>query len=451
MSQLQADLNVILQVIARFPEGVSLQKILETMERHISKRTLQRRLEHLVKDQLIQIEGETHSRRYLPQRDSAPSPQKTGLPLSTVAESIQQRMIQPIHMRQYVSYNREFLDQYIPNVSCYLSANTRRHLLELGKSPDETRPAGTYAKQILSRILIDLSWNSSRLEGNTYSLLETEHLLEWGEAVEGKNAKDAQMILNHKIAIEFLVESSESVGFNRHTILNLHALLSQNLLSNPKSCGSLRTISVGIAKSVYKPLAVPPLIAECFQQMLEMASAILDPFEQAFFIMVHLPYLQPFEDVNKRVSRLAANLPLIRHNLSPLSFVDMPEDAYINGLLAVYELNRVELLRDVFIWAYERSCALYSVTRKTLGEPDLFRLQHRDLIFETIRRIIRECMDRKMAVATIRQAAETYLPFDAQFRFIETVEIEVMSLHEGNIARYKLRPDEYEAWFKIWR
>ena len=78
--------------------------------------------------------------------------------------------------------------------------------------------------------------------------------------------------------------------------------------------------------------------------------------------MVHFPYFQPFEDVNKRVSRLVANIPLIRLNLCPLSFVDVPQKTYIKGLLAIYELNQIELLRDVYIWAYERSCALYSAT-----------------------------------------------------------------------------------------
>ena len=96
--------------------------------------------------------------------------------------------------------------------------------------------------------------------------------------------------------------------------------------------------------------------------------------------MVHLPYLQPFDDVNKRTSRLSANIPLIRENLSPLSFVDVPEQAYIDGLLGVYELNQIELLRDVFVWAYERSCARYSAVRQPLGEPDKFRLRYRDRI-----------------------------------------------------------------------
>ena len=165
------------------------------------------------------------------------------------------------------------------------------------------------------------------------------------------------MILNHKDAIEFLVDGAEEIGFNRYTLLNLHALLADNLLADPEATGRLRHIGVGIAGSVFHPLEMPPLIQECFDQVLAAASAIRDPFEQAFFAMVQLPYLQPFDDVNKRVSRLAANIPLFKGNLSPLSFEDVPRDLYTEAILGVYELKRIELLRDVFLWAYGRSAA----------------------------------------------------------------------------------------------
>jgi hypothetical protein len=205
------------------------------------------------------------------------------------------------------------------------------------------------------------------------------------------------VILNHKAAIELLVEQAEEIGFNRYTLLNLHALLSDNLLSDPQAGGRLRTIPVAIEGTVYQPLAIPQVIDKCFQQILDTATALADPSEQAFFAMVHLPYLQPFEDVNKRVSRLAANIPLIRQNLCPLSFVDVPERAYIDGILGVYELNRSELLRDVFVWAYERFCARYSAVRQSLGEPDPFRLRYRQKIAEIVAEVVRERMDRKLA------------------------------------------------------
>jgi Fic family protein len=167
--------------------------------------------------------------------------------------------------------------------------------------------------------------------------------------------------------------------------------------------------------------------------------------------MVHLPYLQPFEDVNKRVSRLAANIPLVRGNLCPLSFVDVPERAYVDGLLAVYELNLVELLRDVFVWAYQRSCARYSALKQSLGDPDPFRLRYRTIVSDTVAHIVRSGLDRKSAIAFIRQRADEALPGEDRARFVEVTETEIMALHEGNIARYRLRPSEYRSWMEKWR
>ncbi len=148
--------------------------------------------------------------------------------------------------------------------------------------------------------------------------------------------------------------------------------------------------------------------------------------------------------MNKRVSRLAANLPLIRENLSPLSFVDVPEQPYIDGVLGVYELNRIELLRDIFVWAYERSCARYAAVRQSLGEPDPFRLRYRTLLAEVVSGIVDSGMDKKAATAFIKRRAVEDVPQEDQARFIEVVETTVMNLHEGNIARYRLRPSQYQ-------
>lgn len=248
-----------------------------------------------------------------------------------------------------------------------------------------------------------------------------------------------------------LTQVFQEIGFNRYTIQNLHALLADNLLADPQAVGRLRHIPVSMDGTVYHPLAVPQWIEECFDQILETATAIQDPFEQAFFVTVHIPYLQAFEDVNKRVSRLAANIPLIRQNLSPLSFVAVPVRAYINGLLGVYELKRVELLRDMFVWAYERSCARYAAVRRSLGEPDMFRLRHRALIGETVSAIVLQRMDKRQATAYIRNRADDRLDNSSRRRFVEVVETELMSLHEGNMARYKIRPSEFSEWRKGWK
>ena len=167
--------------------------------------------------------------------------------------------------------------------------------------------------------------------------------------------------------------------------------------------------------------------------------------------MVHLPYLQPFLDVNKRVSRLVANLPLVRDNLCPLSFIDVPDGDYVAGILGVYEINRIELLRDVFCWACERSCTRYSAIHQSLGEPDPFRLRYRELVADCVRDIVTQMMDKKTTTAYLRRRASETLPSAIGARLVDVVEMEAMSLHDGNIARFRLSPPEYEAWNTIWR
>ena len=362
----EENLCAIEDAVRQYPEGRTAQQISDALAAAPPRRTLQYRLKSLVDSKRLVMEGTRRGARYrVPRQISVAAQRVTSHftrssvrveirpSLSEPAAEIRGHVRQPMAARQPVGYDRAFLDSYQPNHTFYLSRTEREHLREVGTPKIPEQPAGTYARQILNRLLIDLSWNSSRLEGNTYSLLDTTHLLEIGEEAEGKERLEAQMILNHKDAIEFLVDAPEDIGFNRHTITNLHALLADNLLADPDAPGRLRHIVVDITGSVFHPLAVPQLIEECFDQILATASTIRDPFEKAFFVMVQLPYLQPFDNVNKRVSRLAANIPLIKANLSPLSFEDTPVDLYAEAILGMYELKRVELLRDVFIWAYE--------------------------------------------------------------------------------------------------
>ena len=455
-SVLSSTHEAVLKAVAQSAAGANIEQIEAQLPQPPTRRTLQRWLNALVGQGRLRKEGQARSTRYLLPVQAAPeaadaAPGDVSLPLSDEARAIDIAVRQPVQHRTPVGYRRSFLDSYRPNTTFYLHAALRAELQALGQVAAHNEPAGTYARSIANRLFIDLSWNSSRLEGNTYSLLETERLLSAGDAAEGKGALEAQMILNHKAAIEFLMDCTPDMGFNRYTLLNLHALLSDNLLPDPTASGRLRTVAVGIGQAVFLPLEGPQLIAECFAQVLDTAAAIQDPLEQAFFAMVHLPYLQPFEDVNKRVSRLAANIPLIQHNLCPLSFVDVPPAAYISAMLGVYELNRIELLRDVFAWAYKRSCARYSAVRQSLGEPDPFRLRYRALIFDTVAEVVRAAMNKQRAIAFVARQARQHLPPADQHRFVEVTETELMSLHEGNMARYRLRPSEFEAWRQGWR
>ncbi len=450
--------EALLQALSQYPQGAGIETLEATLALPANRRTLQRWLTALVEDGRIIREGRARAVRYritefaastdvLAQTSDSPV---YAFPLSVAGNQIAAHVRQPLHLRQPVGYRREFLDAYRPNQTCYLPAAMRIELSSLG-SLNVNEPAGTFARRLAHRLLIDLSWNSSRLEGNTYSLLETERLIAEGKPASGKNALDAQMILNHKQAIEFLIDAAAEISFNRHTIFNLHGLLADNLLEDPEAIGRLRSIAVGIGHTTFLPLEGPQRIEECFEQVLSTAAAIDDPFEQAFFALVHLPYLQAFEDVNKRVSRLAANIPLIKSNLCPLSFVDVPRDIYISALLGVYELNRIELLRDVFVWAYRRSCSRYSAVRQTLGEPDPLRFRYRQWVIDAISGVVRDRLNKQQAVAFIRNLATAQIPQSDRERFIEIVETQLISLHEGSIARFRLRPSEFRAWREGWR
>lgn len=449
------ELDRIVEIIGSYPNGAELDEVSAALGHGSSRRTLQRRLADLIAKGRITGGREQKSFKYrlAPITDTSQATLsgtqieahgEVYVPASPEGEEIKAYVRQPIQGRRPVSYNIAFLEAYRPNATWHLPEKLRGQLHNLGRSPAEHAPAGTFARDILNRLLIDLSWASSRLEGNTYNRLDTERLIRFGEAAEGKNAIETQMILNHKGAIEYLVHDAERVAVNAETIIAIHALLSDGLLVDPMACGKLRNRAVEIGGSVYLPMALPQRIEELFEIVLGMAAEIEDPFEQAFFLMVHLPYLQPFEDMNKRVSRLAANIPLIKGNLSPLSFIDVPERAYVDALLGVYELNRIELLRDVFVWAYERSCQQYVAVRSQLVPPDTFRLRYRAALTEAVRAIVRG--GQPATIETVRQWMPTSVVPGDQGGFAKLVLDEFKTMHAGNAVRFGLRPLEFEAW-----
>jgi hypothetical protein len=441
--------------IARHPNGIGIDDLHATLTDIVSRRTLQRRVGELADQKRIAPTGKGRGLRYRQSRiieasitEQVHATDEVGaevyVPVSPPGKEILDYVRQPIHRRKPVGYDRELLEAYRPNETRYLPPEIREHLHNIGRSPDGERPAGTYARDILGRLLIDLSWASSRLEGNTYTRLDTQNLIELGREAAGKDRREAQMILNHKAAIELLVEQAEDIGFNSFTFFNLHALLSENLLADPSESGRLRSRIVEVSGTVFHPLGIPQQIDRYFRMILDKADAIGDPFEQAFFIMVHIPYLQPFVDVNKRVSRLGANIPLIRRNLCPLSFIDVPERAYVEGTLGIYELKRVDLLRDVFVWAYERSCQRYMAIRETIAEPDPVRLRQREALVTVVAEIVRGLQAPDMDA--VRSVVATLVPPEDLDRVVDLALDDLRDLHEGNVTRYRLRLSEYRAW-----
>lgn len=443
-----------IDVMSSIRESADGLTLAELLSRHpdLARRTAQRTIAKLVEDGKVVAAGAGRTRRYLQAGPRLDAAARAGvqegfpsfIPLSADSLDIVAYIDQPLEARKPVGYQRDFLDAYRPNATWYLSGSLRRQLHEMGRTAEAGAPAGTYSRAILNRLLIDLSWASSHLEGNTYSRLDTRELIEHGKAARGKGIVETQMILNHKTAIELLVENVENAGFNRYTLMNLHSALAENLLPNPADEGRIRQHAVDIGKSVYRPLSTPQQIEEVLDMLLDKANRIDDPFEQSFFMMVHLPYLQPFADIDKRTSRLAANLPLFRANLCPLTFLDVPEQAYSRATLGVYEMTRVELLRDLYVWAYERSTQEYLAIRQNLVEPDPLRLAWRDLIKQTVRDIILH--PEREALACIVRAVGEQVSVDERPAVQALVVEELRRLHEGVLARYGLRPSDYTAW-----
>ncbi|MDP3650838.1 MAG: Fic family protein [Rhodoferax sp.] len=442
----------LLQRIQSTPTGLTLSGLL-ALHPTLARRTVQRKIGQWIAAGHIVAQGEGRARRYqaatgrnIAATTASGTPGHTfpaHIPLSADSQDILAYITQPLQARKPVGYQRDFLDAYQPNVSAYLSVPLRRQLHNMGKTSRMNEAAGTYSRAILNRLLIDLSWASSHLEGNTYSRLDTVELIEHGRTATGKGAIETQMILNHKTAIELLVDNAGTMELNRYLLMNLHSALAENLLPNPADEGRVRQHAVDIGKSVYRPLSTPQQIDETLDVLLAKLNQIADPFEQSFFAMVHLPYLQPFADINKRTSRLAANLPLFRANLCPLTFLDVPEQAYSHATLGVYELTRVELLRDLYVWAYERSTQEYQAIQQDLAEPDPLRLAYRDLIKQTVREVVQQpqadpLREIERALGAVPQADRA----DVHALLVQ----ELQRLHEGVLARYGLRPSELVAW-----
>lgn len=473
-SEIKRQLDQIERLVPKNGDGIGPQGLAEeyasvTGER-IAQRTLLRRLTQLVLEKRVLSEGAGRGTRYrgtmaVTQTGSQltvegrpteirvtpdSSPASTGwyedyVPLSEEGAAVRSLVIKPKAERATARYNPDFLERYEPGVTWYLPADVRARLHQIGHTPAENEPAGTYACGIMEHLLIDLSWASSHLEGNRYSKLDTKELLRYGREAEGKDASETQMILNHRAAIEMLVEKAEEVGFNRYTFLGLHALLSENLLADRFNEGRLRTQAVVIGQSTYTPLGLPQKIEEHFDLLLRKAGEIPDPFEQAFFVLVHVSYLQPFIDVNKRTSRLGANLPLIKANLRPLSFVNVPKASYVDGLLGVYEFQRIELLRDVFMWAYARSCDQYAVVLEAMAVPDPTRLAYRDQLREVVRDMVQKEILAKPAALMVWAHAHSIPSADLEL-FVNAAREEFLDLHEGSLRKYGLRPSEFQAW-----
>ena len=226
-------------------------------------------------------------------------------------------------------------------------------------------------KRELGKFLIDFACASSALEGGTYSLLDTQALIEYGEKSPGKPLEDAFLVLNHKEAFEYLHDHMRLDSIYRiHDLLtsdhDLPELAESRHFLPANQRGVVREYAeVDIALSAYLPPFRPGTgyIAKALERVLATADSIQDPVQAAFYLLTRIPYLQPFKDGNKRTSRAICNVPLIRAGLSPISFVDFGKQDYIVSLLAFYELGDTRLAERCFVEAYTKSIARLGIPK----------------------------------------------------------------------------------------
>lgn len=356
---------------------------------------------------------------------------------SQVGQQLLAVLSAPLGTRKPVSYQRFFVDNYQPNVSSLLPETMAAQLYEMGRSRDQ-QPAGTYARKVLEQLLIDLSWFSSRLEGNRKSLLDTRALFEKGRS-EGDDL-DATMLLNHKEAIEFMVDAVPTEGITVPVVRNLQSVLMRDLLPDPADLGAIRQKIVNIQDTVYLPSQVPGLLEEMLGQVVDKARQVRNPVEAAFFLWVNIAYLQPFVDGNKRTSRLSANMPLMLANCAPLSFLDVGQTDYALAMLGVYERLDVTLAVELFAWTYCRSIEKYHAVVESMGGPDPLRVRYREQLGEAVRQIV-------FFGATFGSAVRSLnIPDEEASAFNDMLGGELEHLEAYNCARYRLPIGKTQEW-----
>ena len=347
----------------------------------------------------VESEGERKGRRYRA-RDrvivpgtgtntfAAQAPTVAIPPLfSAESQAVIRRIEAPLYTRAPATYQEEWLESYVPNESAYLTRQRREELQALGRRNPIYGRAGTYIQKIYQRLLIDFTFNSSRLEGNTYTLLDTERLLLQGAAAPGKPNAERIMILNHKEAIHYLARDVDTLQPDETTIRTLHYLLADSLVA-PGAAGQIREDSIRVSGTTYAPIDGRDRLERLLLLLLDKARAIQDPFEQSLFLLVHISYLQAFVDVNKRTARLASIVPLIRGDYVPQSFVELDPDSYLKATIAVHEPNEVGPLADLYAWSYRRSCQRYDTAVQVVGFDEiaaLYRQSRRALVSDLVR------------------------------------------------------------------
>ncbi len=339
--------QLIIDCVKNFDE-VSSKEIFDKIDISVSYATLKRVLSKLVSENIITTKGKGKGTRYI---------------LSPIFE-----VVQLIDIQKY--YAQEIDDRQIKEgfdfsiITEVLAKHSVFSKLELSKlnglqavfQKNISQLSESEYKKEFERLAIDLSWKSSQIEGNTYSLLETERLLKEKETAAGKTKEEAIMLLNHKDTLDFILENPDYLyPLNNTKIEDIHSILIKELAVER----NLRKRRVGISGTNYRPLDNEFQISEALGNSCDVINAKESIFEKALLALVLISYIQPFMDGNKRTARIVSNAILINKKHCPLSFRTVDSIEYKKAILLFYEQNNISNFKEIFINQYEFAVNTY--------------------------------------------------------------------------------------------
>ncbi len=327
---------------------LSSKEIHDFMDQGTAYATLKRTLQVLLAQNLVRTTGKGKSTKY-----SLSSAYELLRPVDVEAYFQQEIDERIIKMR----YNPSLIVDTLTKVNLFTETE-QNHLRQVHQSyGDNIRQlsANAYALE-LERLAIDLSWKSSQIEGNTYTLLETERLLREKRTAEGKSKDEATMLLNHKVAIDFIIAQPSIVEkINVAIIEDLHSILVQDLGIDR----NIRKWKVGISGSNYVPLDNDFQILEALEAMVVLINNESNVMSKALLALVLISYIQPFADGNKRTARMISNAILMHHQYCPLSYRTVDAMEYKKAMLVFYEQNNISPMKTLFIQQYEFAVKTY--------------------------------------------------------------------------------------------
>lgn len=311
-----------------------------------SKVTVLRDLDILLKDGLVTKSGKAKATLYMP---SARSVLLNGIDVLSYFSKEQD-------LRENVKTGFNF--DIFPALGVLLTGQEKEDLRRLNQEylEKQKKLSPTLRQKEFERLTVELAWKSSKIEGNTYTLLDTERLLKERVFAKGKSAEETQMVLNHKTALDYVL--SDSSYFKHLTVSKIeevHRLLTDGLNVSK----GIRQGMVGIVGTDYRPLDNAYQIKEALHELTEVINRTDNPIEKALIAVLMIAYIQPFEDGNKRTSRIVGNALLLANDYCPLSYRSVDEVEYKKGVILFYEQNNASYFKQLFLEQFKQAVRKY--------------------------------------------------------------------------------------------